>query len=332
MSLPKLLVIITLLLFGAIGLASLFTRPSSPEVLQQSEGPIEIVLSEERAFPLVPAAPVQQQMDTPLVNDVPQVAVELPFANRIEEFFNKQDPKLPIVETITYKSHVAWQKGRPAWLSDYAAHYHTSRHFIARSLNGKADYLKQELSEGDKFNVLRNDKSFEFTLIVDTSRCKMWFYYVDLDDNSKVLIKSYDVGLGRVDASKASGLLTPLGKYSLGDRIATYKPKVTGSYQGQKVEMVTVFGTRWIPFEKELGGCTAPAKGLGIHGTPWERNSPESILDQKGGIGKYESDGCIRLATPDMEELFSIIISRPCTIEIVRDFSLSSVAKKGQGG
>ena len=142
--------------------------------------------------------------------------IELPEADRIEELFNKDGPKLPIVETITYKSLVPWQKGRPAWLSDYAGHYETSRHFIARSLNGKPDYFKQELAEGARFNVLRKDKNFEFALIVDTSRCKMWFYYVDLDQKQKVLLKTYQVGLGRLDASKTSGLLTPLGKYTLG--------------------------------------------------------------------------------------------------------------------
>ena len=65
---------------------------------------------------------------SPRMDDVPE-------ADRVDELFNRQDPKFPIVETIPYRSRVAWQKGRPAWLSDYAAHYKTSRHFIARSLN-----------------------------------------------------------------------------------------------------------------------------------------------------------------------------------------------------
>jgi hypothetical protein len=132
------------------------------------------------------------------------------------------------------------------------------------------------------------------------------------------------VGLGRLDSSSASGLLTPIGKYSLGDRIAVYKPKMMGSYQGKKVEMMTIFGTRWIPFEQEIGPTTAPAKGFGIHGTPWEYHSGIPV-DQTESIGKYQSDGCIRLATPDMEELFAIIVTKPATIEIVRDFSESTL-------
>lgn len=245
---------------------------------------------------------------------------DLPEANRIEEFFNKGDPKLPIVETITYKSRVPWQKGRPAWLSDYASYYSTSRHFIARSLNGKPDYFKQDVAEGDRFNVLRKDKNINFYLLIDTSRCKMWFYYLDMDTNDRVLVKTYLVGLGRADSSKASGLLTPMGKYSLGDKIAIYKPKMMGPYNGQKIEMIRVFGTRWIPFDKEVGQTTAPAKGFGLHGLPWTANEKGEPAQDKSSLGKYESDGCIRLATDDIEELFAIIITKPTTIELVKDF------------
>lgn len=324
MSLPKLFAIITFSLFGIIGFLSLFTEKESPsQELPSLQKPVEIVL-DQTVQTVVPAAAapssVQASASHVKANTSPLSIRELPDANRIEEFFNKTGDKLPIVETITYKSHVPWQKGRPAWLSDYAAHYNTSRHFIARSLNGKPDYLKQELAEGDKFNVLRQDKNFEFYLLVDTSRCKMWFYYIDLDANAKVLLKTYSVGLGRLDSSKASGLLTPLGKYTLGDRIAVFKPKAMGNHKGKKVEMITVFGTRWIPFEQEIGECTLPAKGFGVHGTPWEHLSQGNLADNIESIGKYDSDGCVRLSTPDMEELFAIIITKPTTIEIVPDF------------
>ena len=330
MSLPKIFAVVTLLLFAMIGVAALFKKgaespPFSTSTSSDTQSPIEVAFDTE-VQTVMPAISSPEKISLPQggsrrINDV-----DLPDANLIEELFNKNGSKLLIVETITYKSHVPWQKGRPAWLSDYASHYNTSRHFIARSLNGKPDYLKQELAEGDKFNVLRKDKDFEFHLVVDTSRCRMWFYYLDLDDKKPVLLKTYQVGLGRLDASKTSGLLTPLGKYSLGGRVAIFKPKVTGNYQGKKVEMITVFGSRWIPFEKEIEQCTAPAKGFGIHGTPWILNAQGVLADSAEGIGKYDSDGCIRLATSDIEELFAIIISRPTTIEIVRDFSESSFA------
>lgn len=327
MNLPKLLGLVSLLLFGMIGMVALFKRESKDPVISPPiQIPLEIELDQEIQVIMPAVTP-----NVAVLSEKGQTVavVDLPENNRIEEFFNKNGVKLPIVETITYKSHVPWQKGRPAWLSDYASHYNTSRHFIARSLNGKPDYLKQELAEGDKFNVLRNNKNFEFYLVVDTSRCRMWFYYLDLDNKQKVLLKTYQVGLGRLDSSKTSGLLTPLGKYTLGSRVATFKPKVMANHQGKKVEMITVFGTRWIPFEKEIANCTSPAKGIGLHGTPWVHGPQGTLTDSQDGIGKYESDGCIRLAMPDIEELFAIIISRPTTIEIVRDFSESSLATLG---
>ncbi len=56
-------------------------------------------------------------------------------------------------------------------------------------------FLKK-LSEGSKFNVFRKDKKINFYLLVDVSRCKMGFYYIDLDTNERVLLKTYRVGLG----------------------------------------------------------------------------------------------------------------------------------------
>lgn len=355
-SLPKLLAVIAIILFGTIGVAALFkggkerplteatTAPASPlEMEVELDRDVRTVAPAAKPTPAPKIVGVQPKAivattpkaapapaPTPVPVPVPEAAVEiravpatshdLPEANRIDEFFNKGDPKLPIVETITYKSRVPWQKGRPAWLSDYATYYATSRHFIARSLNGKPDYFKQDVAEGDRFNVLRKDKNINFYLLIDNSRCKMWFYYVDLDTNERVLIKSYNVGLGRVDASKPSGLLTPLGKYSLGSKIAIYKPKMTGLYNGQKVEMVQVFGSRWIPFDKEVSNVSAPAKGFGLHGIPWTPNDKGELVQDTASLGKYESDGCIRLATADIEELFAIVITKPTTIELVRDF------------
>lgn len=345
MSLPKLLAMAALLLFGLIGLVAIFKKgggeSSNPSIQKISTAmttaPIEIsfhdevqvvVPAEEPKHEVSKQGHSKQEMAVAVQEPVSRIAdIDLPDADRVEELFSKYGNQLPYVETVTYRSRVPWQKGRPAWLSDYAAHYNTSRHFIARSLNGSPDYNKQDLAEGDRFNVLSNDKNFEFALVVDTSRCKMWFYIVDLDKKEAILLKTYRVGLGRLDSSKLSGLLTPLGKYTLGGRVAIFKPKMTGPYQGRKVELITVFGTRWIPFESEVSNCTAPAKGFGIHGTPWNINAQGMMVEGEEGVGKYESDGCIRLITPDIEELFAIIISRPTTVEIVRDFSESSFAK-----
>ncbi len=326
----KFLVAVALVLFLAIGIAAVVKKTKHPSASNETakvKGPIEIKIDKEQRIvkhaPKATVKPVAAKASpAPAVvdsekktNDTPVVHVD-----RIAELFNKGEPKLPIVETITYKSRVSWQKGRPAWLSDYASYYMTSRHFISRSLTGKPDYFKKDIAEGDRFNVLRKDKNINFHLLIDTARCKMWFYYIDLDTNQRVLLKDYVVGLGRKDNDQTSGLLTPLGKYLLGSRIAIYKPKMTGYHKGQKIEMMQVFGTRWIPFEKEVSQTTAPAKGFGIHGVPWQPNEKGELVEDTSCLEKYLSDGCVRLSTKDMEEIFAIVITKPTFIELVRNF------------
>jgi hypothetical protein len=129
------------------------------------------------------------------------------------------------------------------------------------------------------------------------------------------------VGLGRKDSQKVSGYLTPVGKYLLGGKVAIYKPEVMGYFQDRKIEMIRVFGTRWIPFEKEQENCSEIAKGYGLHGAPWTEDAKTGqLIEDRGQVGKYNSDGCIRLFQEDIEEIFSIVISKPTTVEIVKDF------------
>lgn len=328
LSLPKLLFIFALVLFAIIGILSIFKKSPSTTEKNSDSYPIEIVLEEQPITAksnrseetLIKPEVTTEKTTIELAHPPVLQEQELPDADRINEFFQLHEPKFPIVETVTYKSHVNWLKGRPAWLSDYASHYQTSRHFIARSLNRQIDYMTQEVREGNRFNVLKKDYPVQFYLLVDTTRCRLWFYYIDMPKAEKVLVKTYKVGLGRKDDSKTSGLLTPFGIYALGDRIAVYKPKMMGNYQGKRTEMITIFGTRWIPFESEEGECTAPAKGFGVHGTPWAIQSDGSFADTKKGLGLYEGDGCIRLATPDIEEIFAIVVTKPTFIEIVPDF------------
>jgi lipoprotein-anchoring transpeptidase ErfK/SrfK len=146
----------------------------------------------------------------------------------------------------------------------------------------------------------------------------MGFYYVDLDTQERVLLKTYRVGLGRIDPSQPSGTLTPLGRYALGSRVAIYKPGMMGFYQDQKVEMIRVFGTRWIP----LDHTTVSAKGYGLQGAPWVVNAADTgqLAENRNSIGAYDSDGCIRLSSEDIEELFAIVLTKPTFIEIVKDF------------
>lgn len=246
---------------------------------------------------------------------------DFPAIDRIFQLFSTGPSKLPIVETLNYSSSVSWLKGRPAWVADYATHYNTSRHFIARSLNNKTDYFSQKVVEGSKFNVFRKDKKINFYLLVDIVRCKMGFYYIDLDTNERVLLKTYRVGLGRIDATKPSGTLTPLGRYSLGSRVAIYKPGVMGFYQDKEVEMIRIFGTRWIPLDQELNGVIVPLKGYGLQGAPWTTHLDDGhMLECREAIGAYDGNGCIRLNSEDIEEIFAIVLTKPTFIEIVKDF------------
>lgn len=287
--------------------------------------PLSLVQEVSLSVP-VAAAPRIEPLATALEQE------EFSEVDQIPRLFALDASKLPIVETVSYTSRVPWLKGRPAWIADYATHYATSRHFIARSLNRKPDYFTQKISPGDRFNVLRKDKNLQFHLLIDLSRCRMWFYYIDLDANERMLLKTYRVGLGRSDAKTPSGMLTPVGKYQLGSKIAIYKPATMGFFQDRKIEMIRVFGTRWIPFEKELEGCTEEARGFGLHGAPWVFDSTTGqFIEDRSRIGKYDSDGCIRLFSEDIEELFSIVITRPTTIELVKEFheaKLPGVEKK----
>ncbi len=312
-------------LFGTIGLVGYFKGPSRGQTFKQPEAEVvqEIILSVKevpKKIPM-PVASVPVPVVQPPAPALVAKEEDLPDADRIDQLFALDSSKLPIVETVAYTSRVPWIQGRPAWIADYAAHYNTSRHFIARSLNKKLDYFSQKVSPGDRFNVFKKDKNISFYLLIDLSRCRMWFYYLDLDQNERVLLKTYRVGVGRPDPKRKSGFLTPVGKYAFGDKIAIYRPGTMGFFQDEKVEMVRVFGTRWIPFEKEIEGCSESAKGLGLHGAPWVDNLENNELTEDlSKIGAYDSDGCIRVASKDIEEIFSIVITKPTTIELVKDF------------
>ncbi len=311
MSIPKAITIGSISLFILIGILAVVKKEGKgePPLVQE----VAIETTEE-----VAQAEVKEERSLQYLQPVQDEAAEED-VDHVWRLFTTGRNKLPIVETIRYKSRVAWLKGRPAWITDYASHFSTSRHFIARSLNGKRDYYTQKVSSGDSFNVLK--KELNFYLVVDLSRCKMWFYAHDLTSNACTLLKTYKVGLGRFDNDSYSGLLTPRGKFNLGDRVAIYKPGISGYFQDNEVEMVQVFGTRWIPFSQDVDGEGDNPRGYGFHGAPWVYDAAtDSYHEDLSTIGKYDSDGCIRLSQADIEELFSIVITKPTTVEIVTDF------------
>ena len=318
MSAPKVFFITVIAAFSVIGVVSVLKK--------RRVNPVAIETHTSISSPtLLPDAVVMASALTIEGNEkiVSQKSVlkEMPVIDRMYQLFNTGQNKLPIVETLAYSSTVPWLKGRPAWVADYAAYYGTSKHFIARSLHGSSDYFNQVVSQGSKFNVFRKDKKLQFHLLIDVSKLKMGLYYYDIVSKERVLLKTYSIGLGRKDPLKPSGSLTPLGTYVLGDKIAIYSSGVIGFFHDQKTEMIRVFGTRWIPFGQALEGATEPAKGYGIHGVPWIVDSKTSdLVENRGCIGKYEGDGCIRLLNEDVEEVFAIVITKPTFVHIVKDF------------
>ena len=312
MSISKAIFIGSVSLFAVIGGLALVKKnkegkTSTPET---AAAKVERVAEE-------PATPVEERSEQYLKPVQDELADQE--EDQVWRLFTTGRQKLPIVETLRYKARVSWLQGRPAWVTDYASHYSTSRHFIARSLNGKKDYYTQKVSPGDQFNILKKEVSFY--LVVDLSRCKMWFYGIDESVKERVLLKTYKVGLGRFNQDSYSGLLTPKGKFSLGDKVAIYKPGMEGYFQDTEVEMVRIFGTRWIPFSEEISGDGDNPRGYGFHGAPWIYDlETESYKEDLLTIGGYDSDGCIRLAQNDIEELYSIVITKPTVVEIVTDF------------
>jgi hypothetical protein len=246
-----------------------------------------------------------------------QIAQEV---DRVDRLFSKNKLKLPFIETITYKSRVSWLQGRPAWIADYANYFQTSRHFIARSLNGNRDYYTQKVASGDQFNVFSKSSDVRFHLVVDLTKLKLWFYAYDKVSNYRFLLKTYKCGCGKLDKDSSSGSLTPFGTFTLSDKVAIYRQGVEGFFKDQKVEMIQIFGTRWMPYTAELDDSAAMIKGFGIHGVPWFRDETSGeLIEDRETIGRYDSSGCIRLLKEDVEEIFSIVITKPTTVEIVKN-------------
>ncbi|MBM3198962.1 MAG: L,D-transpeptidase, partial [Chlamydiae bacterium] len=207
------MLVVFFLLFAGIGILAMVKKHSSSVTERPPKSEVPACAMEE---PMTSSSlPLRPVLDQALDSALPQV-------DRIHQLFTTKETKLPIVETVVYTSKAPWLKGRPAWLSDYAVYYSTSKHFISRGLHGGSNYLSQQVAEGNRFNVFRRDKSIEFHLVADLSRLQMAFYYVDLGERERVLLKVYPIGAGRIDPSRSSGFLTPLGCYQLGDKISLY--------------------------------------------------------------------------------------------------------------
>ena len=313
-----------------IGFLSLFTFIGGAGLIKKNKKKKEYLLTQKEAMseesveaPIVLTEATEKETQLKPIEDV----VSEEEMDQVWRLFTTSKQKLPIVETIRYKVRVPWCEGRPAWVSDYASHYSTSRHFIARSLNKKRDYETQKISLGDQFNVLKKEVSFY--LVIDLSRCKMWFYAIDEVSKERYLLKTYKVGVGRFDQKADSGVLTPKGTFVLGNKVAVYKPGIEGYFQDNLVEMVRIFGTRWIPFSEKVSGEGESPRGYGLHGAPWVYDlKTKSYREDLSTIGGYSSDGCVRLTQEDIEELFCIVITKPTVVQVVSDFQEATLPGK----
>lgn len=374
MTLPRLFLLISLFLFGAIGVLALSKNKKKQQYPQEGIEKVSSSLIDSTKNDRCKKDGIQEKVDLSLLQSSPKnslkdtvktsvrsigsdelgtVRVDSPADREAEEGSVQNDVQkvtsviiehddepealsqlfvkgtgCPIVETVRYSSRVSWKPKKQAWLVDYANYYKTPVDFIVHYITGRSGGEAPPIKEGQQFTVLRNDRSFYFHVIVSFASMKMRLYYVMPQENKAVFLKSYPVCLGRKDPSKSSGSLTPFGVFLLGQRVACFKPKMMGTHKGHRVELVQVFGTRWIPFEKEVFSCTEPAKGFGIHGAPFVREGSESSpVEDSSSISTWASDGCIRLKQRDIEELFSVISTRTSYVEIIPDFRESSLLK-----
>ncbi len=316
----KKLVVSTLMVFAIIAIFGVRKQlVAGGEELALDAAEEEIFAAPDSGQEIIVTAPPSSlnEANNPLLL-IAKSEVKFPEIDRVGELFTMGRKKMPIVETVDYTGHAEWLD-RQVWVADYAREYNTSRHFIARSLNGKPDYFNQKVMKGSTFNVFKKDANINFYLLIDLARKRAGLYCYDLDANERVHLKTYRISVGALDSRQPSGCLTPAGRYLLGEKIAIYKPESVGYYKNQQVEMVRVFGTRWIPFQEEVvtGGS---GHGFGLQGLPWNEVAGE-LVESRESIEGYNTFGSIRFLQEDMEEFFSIVITKKTFALVTPDFT-----------
>ncbi len=133
-------------------------------------------------------------------------------------------------------------------------------------------------------NVIRANEELKILrgtceIRVDLSQCRLTVRV------GGKFFREHLIGIGREGR-------TPVGKF----RITTRVPEPPWySPTGEVIpfgDPRNILGTRWLGFERKGAG-----RGIGIHGT----------VEKDGvwqGIGKAESNGCLRMRNPDVEEVF----------------------------
>ncbi len=134
----------------------------------------------------------------------------------------------------------------------------------------------------------------DFRIVIERSTRRLFL----LDNDG--IFKRYDVGLGR------PGQETVVGSYRVGNKQKDptwFKP---GYGPIPPNDPRNELATRWMPMVPEEEGLPTD---LGIHGTI----APETI-------GTYGSNGCVRMYTEEVEELYDLVV-RATPVEVVEVFS-----------
>lgn len=174
-------------------------------------------------------------------------------------------------------------------LTNIGIKLNTTQGLLMRA-NGIDDPSKLRLGQRLKYTPK------DFRAVIERSTCRL--YLMDNDG----IFKRYHVGLGM------PGYETTLGKYTIGNKQKDpvwFKP---GAGPVPAGDPENELGTRWMPLIPAEEGLPTD---LGIHGTI----APETI-------GQYKSHGCPRLRTPEVEELYDLIVrSTPAEIVEVIDWA-----------
>lgn len=176
----------------------------------------------------------------------------------------------------------------------------SAEHTLIARINGMAD--PNRLSVGQKLKIVRGP----FHAIVDKSDFRMDVFIGErpVPGSRSVprwtYIRSFKVGLGE-------GGSTPLGLFAVRENSKLVNPHWVNPRTGEKFDRndpANPIGERWIGLVGQETG-NASAAGYGIHGTI----EPDSI-------GREMSMGCVRMAGPDVETVYDLLVPTISTVTI----------------
>ncbi|MBA2708125.1 MAG: L,D-transpeptidase family protein [Gemmatimonadaceae bacterium] len=178
-------------------------------------------------------------------------------------------------------------------LAKIAAQNEVATELLMR-INNIAD--ARRLRAGQTIKLLKGP----FHAVVSKSKFTLEIFLGDPTSKSAVYITSFEVGLGKDDATpKGTWMVQPQSKLK---NPAYYSPRGEGVISADDPK--NPLGEYWIGLEG-IDGEAIGKKSYGIHGTI----EPESI-------GKMESLGCIRLKNQDVEQVYEMLVEGKSTVVV----------------